>query len=235
MELTGRLKLIAEKVPYCEIVSDIGTDHAYLPIYLVEKKVCKKAIASDVKVGPVNVAMENVRKAGLDRIIDTRMGNGLEKIYLDEADTIVIAGMGGILIKDILVKEFEKAKSAKALILQPMNAIEILREWLYENKFYIYDEELVNEGEKIYVVISAKWNGENTPHEEIDYYIGRKLIEKRDPLLVSYITKRLRQLKGIVKEIEASGTRKVEIKNKYIKLRDNLVEILEKLKLKDES
>jgi tRNA (adenine22-N1)-methyltransferase len=226
MELTGRLKLIAEKVPYCEIVCDIGTDHAYLPIYLIEKKVCKKAVATDVKTGPVNVAVENIKKAGLDKAIDTRMGNGLEKVKEAETEAIIIAGMGGILIKNILEQGFEKAKSARALILQPMNAIEILREWLYKNGFYIYDEELVSEVEKIYVVISAKWNSEHTPHEEIDYYIGRKLIEKRDPLLERYISKRLRILKEIVNEIEASDTQKVEIKNKYTKLRDNLVKIL---------
>lgn len=230
MELKGRLKLIAEKVPNCNVVCDIGTDHAYIPIYLIEKKVCNKAIASDIKRGPVKVANENIIKAGLGKLIDTRLGEGLKTIDINEADVIVIAGMGGILIKDILLQDIEKSKNAKALILQPMNAVEILREWLYKNGFNIYDEGLAGEEDKLYVVISANWTGYSTEHEEIDYYIGRELVENRDPLLFKYINKKLRQLKKIICEIENSSTGNEEIKNKYKKMKNNLCKIMEELK-----
>lgn len=229
MELKGRLKLIADMVPNCEVVCDVGTDHAYIPIYLIENKVCKKSIASDISEGPVNTANENIKRVGLAEVIKTRLGDGLTTIDINEADSIVIAGMGGILIKDILCLDIEKARGAEALILQPMNAVEILREWLYKNGFDIYDEGLAAEEDKIYVVISAKWTGIVKAHEEIDYYIGHKLIEKNDPLLCSYINKKMRTLKKIITEIDNSDSSNKEIKNKYVTLRNSYCSILERL------
>lgn len=222
MILKGRLKLIADKVPECTTVCDIGTDHAYLPIYLVLNNKCKKAIAADVKKGPIEAAKSNIETYTLSEVIETRLGNGLEPIIEGEADVIVIAGMGGILIKDIIKQELNTAKAAKVLILQPMNALEILREWLNENGFYILDEEMINEGEKIYDVFSVKWTGDVPQNDKFNNYIGSKLIEKNDPLLYRYIEKWSNQLKKAVQEMEESDEKVNEIRKKYLWLIENM-------------
>lgn len=232
MDLKGRLKLIAQKVPECDRVCDIGTDHAYIPIYLIQNHVCKKAIAADVGQGPLSAAEENIRSHKLEDRIETRLGDGLEPIAEDEADVIVIAGMGGILIKDILERDIAKAKKAKGLVLQPMNALEVTREWLYVHGFEILDEELTNEGEKIYNVIVCKWTGKRNKVEKINYYIGKKLIERRDPLLPVYLEKKLRQVKGVLKEMENTRDHHtVETKMEYEYLAENYAKILEEINL----
>lgn len=229
MELKGRLKLIADKTPICNTLCDIGTDHAYLPIYLIMKNICKKAIAADVKKGPILAAQNNVDAYKMSEYIETRLGNGLEPINDNETDVIIIAGMGGILIKDILQRGMNIAKNSKALILQPMNALEILREWLYENGFEIIDEELTNEGEKIYNVISVRWIGELQLIDKFYYYVGLKLIEKKDPLLDNYIRKWSNKLKKAVLEMEASDEKVYEIKNKYLWLIENMNAVIDNL------
>lgn len=228
MELKGRLKLIAKKVPKCSTVCDIGTDHAYIPIYLVLNNVCKKAVASDVKNGPVLAAKENIAKYKLGDRIETRLGNGLETISEEECDVIVIAGMGGELISKILSDGLSKAMIATSIILQPMNSFEILRKWLYDNGFQIYDEEMANEGEKIYNVISARWTGEKTTVNEIEYYIGNALIEKKDPLLGKYIKKRLSQLTKAIDEMQNASGENTPRLDKLKCIRHELLEILEK-------
>lgn len=230
MELKGRLRLIAEKVPVCETICDIGTDHGYLPINLILKKVCKKAIAADIKPGPLKAAQYNIENYKMTELIETRLGDGLEPIIAGEADVIIIAGMGGILIKDIIKREIEKAKVSRALILQPMNALEILREWLYENGFEILDEKMINEGEKIYDVLSVKWSGENKEYDKFYNYIGLKLIENKDPLLSKYIEKWSRQLKKAIIEMEESDEKVSEIRKKYIWLLENMNRTLDIIK-----
>ncbi len=228
MELKGRLKLIAEKIPDCTIVCDIGTDHGYIPIYCILKGICKKAIASDVKRGPLLIAQANIDRYGLGKYIETRLGNGLEAVSGDEADVIVIAGMGGILIRDILQKDYEKAKKA-FLILQPMNAPEVLRQWLYSEGFEIVDEELAKEGNKFYIVISARWTGNSRQLSEIYYHIGEKLIQKPDPLAGEFIRKRLGQIEKILMELGTNPHENNDVREKYVRMRDGLMNLLEKL------
>ena len=203
MILKGRIKLIADMIPECNILSDIGTDHAYIPIYMVKNEKCKKAIASDVREGPVAVANRHIRQYGLEGKIETRLGSGLKPINEDEMDVCVIAGMGGVLIQEILSEDIKKAKLAKALVIQPMNCIEQVREWLYLNGFEILDEGLINEGFRIYNVIVARWTGIKTTKETIYYYIGEKLIEKKDPLLKKYIHRRLEMIDKVLGQMKA--------------------------------
>jgi len=202
MNLKGRLKLIADKIPKCNILCDIGTDHGYIPVYAVKNKLCNKALACDVKKGPLKFAEANVKKYGFEKIIDIRQGDGLEPVNENESDVVVIAGMGGELIKNILDNGIEKAKKAKRLILQPMNSIDEVRKWLYANGFDIIDEELINEGEKIYNVIIANWTGINKNVDMINFYIGEKLIEKKDPLLTKLLKRKINQIQNVLKQIE---------------------------------
>lgn len=227
MELKGRLGLIAGKVPACDIVCDIGTDHGYIPIYLVKSGRCKRAIASDIGRGPLLAARGNIREFCLEEAIETRLGPGLGPIKESESDVIIIAGMGGVLVSEILTGGVEKARKARTLILQPMSAIEVTREWLYGNGFEIYDEEMISEGEKIYNVIAARWTGETRTADDIYYYIGEKLIEKKDPLLEKYIRRKLRQIEKVIEETGNIGDSENPVRGQYLRMRDGLGHILE--------
>ncbi len=224
MELKGRLRLIAKKVPECRKICDIGTDHAYIPIYLVKNKVCELAVASDVKKGPIEAAQRNICLYDLQDVIETRLGYGLETITPGECETVIIAGMGGILISEILGKSIEVAKAAKLLVLQAQNSIDVLRRWLYQNGFEILDEQLTNEGEKIYGVILSKWVGKTTEIDEIYYYIGEKLIEKKDALLDKYIAKVQRRFNKIIAGIGSDDGKNAEIDH-YFRLIDAIEQI----------
>jgi len=229
MILKGRIKLIADMIPECDILSDIGTDHAYIPIYSVEKEKCRKAIACDIREGPVAVANKHIRQYGMEGRIETRIGSGLKPLREDEMDVCVIAGMGGVLIREILTEDLEKAKLAKSLVIQPMNCIELVREWLYLNGFEIFDEGLINEGFRIYNVIVARWTGKITKKKQIYHYIGEKLIEKKDPLLKKYINRRLELINRVINQMQAMKEPNSSLMIEQKNLRDQLNALLEKI------
>lgn len=222
MELKGRLALIAEMVPKCINLCDIGTDHAYIPIYLAEKGVCEHAVAADVKKGPILAALGNIERYGLEDSVRAVVGYGLEPVGIEEIEVIVIAGMGGTLIKEILTRDIDKAHAAKALILQPMNTVEILRGWLHENGFDIYDEALAAEGQKIYDVMAVVWDGINRQIDEADLVIGRKLIEKRDKHLKNLVMKKLRHFNEALKQIQDNEYPDMTLVNKFKGLKDKM-------------
>ncbi len=198
--LSPRLNVIANKVLNNACVVDIGTDHAYIPIYLVKKGISSFAIASDVRKGPISKALNNVRKYGLDDKISVRLGNGLKSVAIGEVDTIIVAGMGGMLICDILSESIELLKTIKRIILQPMTGIEDVRGWLSKNDFKIIDEELVKDAGTIYTVIVAE-RGTDIIKDDIYYYIGERLIEKRDPFLKELLINRINELEKIIFEL----------------------------------
>ena len=146
MNLSERLQTIANFVPKNSVVADIGTDHGYIPIYLIENNISKKVIATDISKNSLEKAIENVNIYNYENKIDTRHGNGLETIKEYEVDTVIIAGMGGILIKDILDKSWSKRDSITNFILQPNIATSELRKYLIEKNFEILDEKLVKDG-----------------------------------------------------------------------------------------
>ena len=188
--MTPRLLAVASFVEQGSRVADIGTDHAYIPIWLVEHGISKSALAMDINQGPIDRANENILKFKMEETIKTRLSNGLEKLDENEADTVIIAGMGGILINEILNEAKGKHLGVKRFILQPMTAIEETRKFLAENGFCILNERLAKEDEKLYCVLLVT-RGQMTIEQEIDYYIGKKLIENKDPLLVNYVNGKL--------------------------------------------
>jgi tRNA (adenine22-N1)-methyltransferase len=228
MELKGRLRLIADKIPKCGILVDIGTDHAYIPVYAVMNGITEKALATDIKIGPVEIAQKNIRKYGLQQNIETRLGSGLDPICGHETDVIVIAGMGGMLIQEILFNGIEKAKKAGLIILQPMNAVEVIRKWLNENGFEIIDEALAMEESKLYNVICSKWTGRRVKFDDYDYYVGYKLINGSDPLLKNYLEKKLKQLIVIINGKKKAEILQDDIEN-YINIKDRLIKRLENI------
>ena len=144
--LTERLAAIADEIEKGESVADIGTDHGYLPMYLTKEEISPKVIMADISKGSLNKARRNCRELMPEVKFDFRNGNGLRVIKKGEVDVIVIAGMGGNLICDILGRDLGKAKSCKKLILQPRNNSGCVRSFLYEKGFDIITDLLVMEG-----------------------------------------------------------------------------------------
>lgn len=223
MTLKPRLKKIADMVSECNVVCDIGTDHAYIPIYLIKSHICKRAIATDIRIGPVQTAQRNIMKHGLEKLIETRIGNGLSPVRLEEIDIVIIAGMGGMLIAKILDDEPVKARKANKIVLQPMNAVEVVRKWLYENGYEITNEALASEGKKIYNIIAARWINMPVVKDEAFYFIGEKLKESDDPLVEEYICRKLKQLENILSGLKKANNKEAEFKRyaeikRYIEL-----------------
>lgn len=156
---SSRIRKLLELAGRCQVLGDVGTDHALVPIYMVENELCSKAIASDINKGPLRKASDNIRRAGLRDKIDLRLGEGLTPYAPGECDIYVIAGMGGLMIADILKSSPEIAHSAERLILQPNTCRAELRKFLNENGYEITDESCAAEKKHIYVFLTAKYTG----------------------------------------------------------------------------
>lgn len=160
MRLSPRLKYISEFVSDGKKIADIGTDHGYIPISLLLDKKISFAILSDINRGPLNNAKKEVTKNNVQNYVDLRLGSGMETLRDGEVDQVIIAGMGGILISDIIEKEIELSKKLDKLILQPMQAPEELRKYLLKNGFKIIDEHFVREDHRIYEIIETVFDKE---------------------------------------------------------------------------
>lgn len=207
----------AEKLPLA--VCDIGTDHGYIPIYLVQNGV-KKVIATDISKDSAYKALQNIRSFQLEDQIQVRVGNGLNVLSDNEADTVIIAGMGGLLIREILSQGVPKG--VQKIILQPMRSVYELRKYLAENDFQIIDETLVYEGKRLYNIVSVR-KGTEENNNEFDYFFGAKLIEKNHPLLIDYAKKEHRRILKRIKGLAGSGR---EIDKTLIEHEKRLAKIL---------
>ena len=153
------------------ILADIGTDHAYVPIALVQRQKIKGAIAMDINEGPLARAQEHIRAARLEEYIQTRLSDGAEALLPNEADSILIAGMGGELISQIIENwEFSKDRS-KHFILQPMTKSEELMRWLFANGFSVIKRDCCTAANKCYTVILAEYSGEVRTVSESDLFL----------------------------------------------------------------
>ncbi len=226
MKLSDRLQKIADFVPRNTIVGDIGTDHGYIPIYLRENGISKIVIATDISQSSLNKIIESVNEVDHIDHIDIRLGDGLEPIKPFEIDTVVMAGMGGLLICDILDKDKEKRDSITHFILQPNVASKELRKYLYDNNFEIIDEVLAKEEDRFYEIIYAK-KGKAYVTEDIYYEIGEKLIINRDPLLEEFIKNRIGTIEQILRELEGKNTDKAQ--ERYQQLSKKVIELEEVL------
>ena len=202
MKLTNRLLRIASLVSKNKRLADIGTDHGYIPVYLLNENKIDFAILADINKGPLENARKEVRRNKLEDKVDLRLGSGIEVLKKDEVDEIIIAGMGGILISDLLEANKEVAHSVDKLILQPMQAQEELREYLLNNGYEILDECLEKEDFRIYEIIVAKYTGKNTVVEDNIYYeVGKKLIENNDELLGEFIDNKIKKYNNIINKL----------------------------------
>lgn len=205
MKLGERLAALATFVPVGSRVGDIGTDHAYLPIELVQRNIAVSAVAGDVHKGPYLAAKENVEGLGLQQKISVRFGDGLAVVLPYEVDAVVIAGMGGSTIIEILSSAVEVTNSLKRLILQPMIGAATLRRWLIANNWNIIDETLVQDEGKLYEIIVAE-QGAGVVLEPIMYDIGMVLWNKKPQLLNLHIEQLIAQTKRVLDEMARSST-----------------------------
>lgn len=153
--LSPRLEGIASMIPECDTLADIGCDHGYITVHALQSGTAKKAVACDIKEGPLERAKKNIEKAHLEEKAVTRLCPGLEGLKPGEADVIVIAGMGQRTIADILTQGEETAKAAKYLILQPQSEIPEMRGFLRENGYNIICNKMMREGDKFYFAMLA--------------------------------------------------------------------------------
>lgn len=153
--LSDRLECIFRYVPQGAKVVDVGTDHALLPVALVERGVASHMIASDIVEGPLAAARNHVKEAALLHKIELRLGPGLSTVEPGEVDTAIIAGMGGATVAEILGTSCEVTRSLQTLVLQPMNAPGRLRDALRALRFVIVDEQYVKDKERVYQLIVA--------------------------------------------------------------------------------
>ena len=175
--ISKRLEKVASFVPQGDKILDVGSDHAYLPIYLIQQGRIVSAVAGEVVEGPYQSAVANVRDNGLSDKISVRLANGLAAFDVgDQIDDIVIAGMGGRLIADILERGSTKLASVRRLILQPNNREDELRRWLCGHDFHIIKEALVEENGKFYEIIIAEQGKQvlNADQERFGPYLMRE-------------------------------------------------------------
>lgn len=193
MELSIRLKAIASMIEKCDSAIDVGTDHGYIPIYLVQKGMIKSAIASDINRGPVEKAKKNIFLNNASAQISCRLGSGLSTVKRGEVQVAIIAGMGGNLIRDILEADLEVVKQFKYVILQPVQNAEVLRKYLYTSGYDILDEEICNDDGKFYEIIKAKYNTNSVTLESIYYEISKILLDKKNLVMQRFIEYKLQK------------------------------------------
>lgn len=206
--LSGRLAMLAGMVTPGNRAADVGCDHGFLSVWLVQKGICPHVLAMDVRKGPLAAAKEHIAGYGLETYIETRLSDGLKNMAADEADTVICAGMGGPLMARILSESLEKARGMKELILQPQSELREFRSFLRESGFEISKEDAVLEEGKYYFAMKAVWRGgdfgtaagleaEKAERRLYDEY-GKLLLEGRHPVLRQYLLYR----QGIAEELQ---------------------------------
>jgi tRNA (adenine22-N1)-methyltransferase len=221
VKITERLARVASYVYQGAHVADIGTDHALLPAYLIQTKTCDRVIAVDVNPGPLSAARSTVVTYHLEEQIDIREGDGLKPLLPGEANLLVIAGMGGVKMMEILEASPSVLPPVRRLILQPLGAAVTLRHWLLEHGWQLTAEDLVLEDGRFYLIIVAephvasRQQGDHAGQaavavqglsEEQLLEIGPKLLEEKHPLLVPFLEKQLHDLERTAKALERART-----------------------------
>ena len=246
MQLSNRLTTVAQFVTKGNRVADIGCDHAHTSIYLVENEIAISSIAMDINKGPLERAKENICHYQYEDKITTRLSDGAKELKVGEVDTLLISGMGGLLMKKILSDSIEVVKEAKELILQPQSEIALVRKYIYELGFFIEKEAMLIEDEKYYIVIKAvradildegieitkeklvtklpvcietfQKNICKKPYEkEIFYRYGKILLEEKNPVLKQFLEYGKQSYENIIETISNQLSEKTQLRCKELK------------------
>lgn len=179
MQLDKRLSAVVSLVRKNSKFADIGTDHAYLPVYLIKNGIINNAIAADLRKGPLENARETAEMYNLTDKISLRLSDGLDSFADGEVNEIGVAGMGGLLIAQFIERTKWLKNEDIHLILQPMTHAEDLRKVLFDNGFQIDKEVAVSDKDKLYIIISAYYCGAPIKYSDIDLIVG-KLSQNND-------------------------------------------------------
>jgi tRNA (adenine22-N1)-methyltransferase len=201
----ARLLTAASLVRKGTKAADIGTDHAYLPIYLIKNNISSKVLACDLRKGPLDNARENVIKAVCENEIELRLSDGLDFVKSDEVDDIIICGMGGTLIADILSRADWLKNSHYNLVLQPQSHVDDLRRYLFENGFEIFKEIPVTDDGRDYIIINSAFREKyDNKDNELRIFFG-SLLENNDKISKRIAVRTLTYLKIRMKSEEEYG------------------------------
>lgn len=222
IQLSKRLDAVAELLIHGidkmeseqPVLADIGTDHAYLPVYLVQKEVVKKAYAADVRKGPLLHAKEHIERYGLGEYIQTRLSDGGKNFTSGESDVAVIAGMGGGLMQKILSESPEFFAGNSCVVLQPQSEIEQFRHFLIEDGWCILEEDMVLEDGKYYPMMSVTkkkaWMSAENPYrnaKDIDFLYGAYLLKEGHPVLKDYLKREEQIYRELLEKLSAISDR----------------------------
>ena len=226
MKLTPRLQAIADIIPAGKVVADIGTDHAYIPVYLVKNHLALRVIASDSRTGPLRAAAETAKIFNIDKMVDLRLGDGLSVLAPDNVDVVVIAGMGGETICSILSRGGEILQRVGLLVLQPMTESGLVRSWLIQNGYGLVSEDIAQEDDNFYEIIAARQDRAFSVDSRF-LEIGPLLVQNKHPLLKPMLNQRLSR----TRRAAASAGRSISpgAKNRSKELQDQIVLVEEVL------
>lgn len=225
MELSKRLEAVASLVSSGNRLADVGTDHGYIPIVLVEREWIPSAIALDINRGPLERASLHIKEHGLEEKIQTRLSDGLKKLNVGEADTVVIAGMGGPLLQNILLAGEAVLRSVKELVLQPQSEIGGVRHFLEDHNYEILEEKMIEEDGKFYPMMRV-CHGQMHYDSEAEYRYGHFLLKEENDVLYRFLMKEKTTLTGIYKHLQNSEGLRTEAAIK---------EVTEKLKVLEDA
>ncbi len=231
MRLDGRLAAVAAFVPRGARAADVGTDHAYLAIALLNEQDVETVIATDKNEGPCAAARRTISASGFANRVQVRLGDGLAPLSPGEVDTVCIAGMGGGLIASILAEGAEVLAEVSRLVLQPMNDAAALRQWLYDNGWHIVEESLATADGRLYEIIAAEPGTEETPEPWL-LTLGPVLWRDRPPLFARHAKVQTERLRRILHGMEKSETARES--EAYRKIAGELSEIERRLKSGEE-
>ena len=220
MKLSKRLGMIASFVPGGSRVADIGTDHGYIPIHLVQEGIAKSAIAMDVRKGPLLRAQTHIKEAGLTDLVEVRLSDGLLKLEKNQADCVVIAGMGGELIIHILEEGRHLWDSISYWVLSPHSELYKVRKFLAEHEFSIRRETMIKEDGKYYSVMGVTRDSmvSEDRDPELGYRYGKDLLDSKNPVLKEFLQKEQIQIGEILKGLQSSGTKNAESRIEELKM-----------------
>ena len=233
IHLSKRLKALANMVTDGNRLADIGTDHGYIPIYLCQTGKIPSALAMDIGKGPLQQAQTHIAEHGLSEQIKTRLSDGMAALQFGEADTILIAGMGGGLVMKILSEGAEKLTGKEELILQPQSEIALVREFLRVRNFQILNEDMILEDGKYYPMmkVSQQKAAEQTKIllQEVADAFGTVLLQKRHPVLKEWLERELRTTNSVIEQLSAQPDHE-RIRNRMQQVNCKKTLILEALK-----
>lgn len=226
IKLSKRLNKIAELVDFGASVIDVGTDHGYVPNFLCENKISRDIIATDISKNSLEKSIELTRELGNEKYIRNILANG---IVNENRDNIIIAGLGGIQIAEIILNSIEISEVSKKLILQPMQKANILRRELNNMGFAIIDEEIIFEDDRYFEIILARYSGKKEISEEIDFYFSKALIEKKDKVYLDFLRERKNDIEKILNSFVSDNSRSKNRKEELFNLLKKTEEAIDEI------